>query len=166
MESNVDIFIENEEEKLFIIDCPKEIKYSDFKNIIEKKNITEIRYYYILFNGIPYYDDDNLNDILKLDFGDKLTIINERISDCKCFLKFHENYNFDENDLKTEPLTGLLKLIFVKYISTFIIDTNNIKSKEIQKIIFNLKLRLKMKENPDKNIKLNLEEIQGNNELY
>ena len=165
MESNVDIFIENEEEKLFIIDCPKEIKYSDFKNIIEKKNITEISYYFILFNGIPYYDDDYKNDIIKLDVGDKLTIINERISDWKCFLKFHENYNFDENDLKTEPLTGLLKLIFVKYISTFIIDTNNIKSKEIQKIIFDLKLRLKMKENPDKNIKLNLEEIQGNNIL-
>ena len=133
MDSNVEIFIENEEEKLFIIDCPKEIKYSDFKIIIEKKNITEISYYYILFNGIHYYDDDNLNDILKLYVGDKLTIINER-PECCCayFFHFHKNYNLDENDMKIEPLTGLLKLILIKYISSFIIDTNNIKSKEIQ----------------------------------
>ena len=165
MESNVDIFIENEEEKLFIIDCPNEIKYSDFKNIIEEKNITEIRHYYILFNGITYFDDDNLNNILKLDIGDKLTIVNERMSWCAFFSKFHENYNFDENDLKTEPLTGLLKLILVKYISSFIIDTNNIKSKEIQEIFSELKERLKFKENIEYYIKLNIEETQGNNIL-
>ena len=149
MESNVDIFIENEEEKLFIIDCPNEIKYSDFKNIIEEKNITEIRHYYILFNGITYFDDDNLNNILKLDIGDKLTIVNERMSWCAFFSKFHENYNFDENDLKTEPLTGLLKLILVKYISSF----------------SELKERLKFKENIEYYIKLNIEETQGNNIL-
>ena len=36
--------------------------------------------------------------------------------------------------MKTEPLTGLLKLMLVKYISSFITDTRNIKSPEIQKL--------------------------------
>ena len=37
--------------------------------------------------------------------------------------------------MKTEPLTGLLRLILVKYISSFITDTSNIKSEEIKKCL-------------------------------
>ena len=65
MDSNVEIFIENEEGKSFMIDCPKNLKYSDLKEIIEEKKVTEIYHYYILLNGATY-DDDNLNEILKL----------------------------------------------------------------------------------------------------
>ena len=164
MDSNVEIFIENEEGKSFMIDCPKNLKYSDLKEIIEEKKVTEIYHYYILLNGATY-DDDNLNEILKLEEGDKIIIVNERTEERGYFIEFHKNYTLNENLMKTEPLTGLLRLILVKYISSFITDTSNIKSEEIKKIISDLRIGLKMKEGTEKDIKTNLEETQGNNIL-
>ena len=67
--------------------------------------------------------------------------------------------------MKTEPLTGLLRLMLVKYISSFISDTSNINSQEIKKIISDLRIGLKEKENTKEDIKANLEETQGNNIL-
>ena len=165
MESNVEIFIENEKGKSFLVDCPKEIKYSQLQKIIKDKNITELtNYYYILLNGATY-DDNNLNEILKLEEGDKLIIVNERTDENGYFIEFHKNYNLNENDMKTEPLTGLLRLMLVKYISSFISDTSNINSQEIKKIISDLRIGLKEKENTKEDIKANLEETQGNNIL-
>ena len=164
MESNVEIFIENEEGKSFMVNCAKEIKYSELKKIIKNKKITELTYFYVLLNGATY-DEDNLNEILKLEEGDKLTIVNERQDEGGYFIEFHKNYNLNENNLKIESLTGLLRLMLVKYISSFITDTSIIKSKEIQKIISDLRIGLKMKENAEKDIKANLEETQGNNIL-
>ena len=165
MESNVEIFIENEKGKSFLVDCPKEIKYSQLQKIIKDKNITELtNYYYILLNGATY-DDNNLNEILKLEEGDKLIIVNERSDENGYFIEFHKNYNLNENDMKTEPLTGLLRLMLVKYISSFITDTSNINSQEIKKIISDLRIGLKEKENTKEDIKANLEETQGNNIL-
>ena len=165
MESNVEIFIENEKGKSFLVDCPKEIKYSQLQKIIKDKNITELtNYYYILLNGATY-DDNNLNEILKLEEGDKLIIVNERTDENGYFIEFHKNYNLNENDMKTEPLTGLLRLMLVKYISSFITDTSNINSQEIKKIISDLRIGLKEKENTKEDIKANLEETQGNNIL-
>ena len=165
MESNVEIFIENEKGKSFLVDCPKEIKYSQLQKIIKDKNITELtNYYYILLNGATY-DDNNLNEILKLEEGDKLIIVNERSDENGYFIEFHKNYNLNENEMKTEPLTGLLRLMLVKYISSFISDTSNINSQEIKKIISDLRIGLKEKENTKEDIKANLEETQGNNIL-
>ena len=164
MESNVEIFIENEKGKSFLVDCPKEIKYSEVKKIIENKKITALTYYYVLLNGATY-DEDNLNEILKLEEGDKLIIVNERSDENGYFIEFHKNYNLNENDMKTEPLTGLLRLMLVKYISSFISDTSNINSQEIKKIISDLRIGLKEKENTKEDIKANLEETQGNNIL-
>ena len=115
-------------------------------------------------NGATY-DDDNLNEILKLEEGDKLIIVNERTDENGYFIEFHKNYNLNENDMKTEPLTGLLRLMLVKYISSFISDTSNINSQEIKKIISDLRIGLKEKENTKEDIKANLEETQGNNIL-
>ena len=139
METKVDIFIENEEGKSFMINCTKEIKYSEVKKIIDNKKITELKYYYVLLNGATY-DEDNLNELLKLEEGDKITIVNERQDENGYFIEFHKNYNLNESNMNTEPLTGLLKLMLVKYISSFITDTSNIKSKEIQKIISDLRI--------------------------
>ena len=115
-------------------------------------------------NGATY-DDNNLNEILKLEEGDKLIIVNERSDENGYFIEFHKNYNLNENDMKTEPLTGLLRLMLVKYISSFISDTSNINSQEIKKIISDLRIGLKEKENTKEDIKANLEETQGNNIL-
>ena len=160
----MEIFIENEDGKSFMVNCAKQIKYSQFKKIIEDKKITELTYYYVLLNGATY-DNDNLNEILKLEEGDKLIIVNERTDEGGYFIEFHKNYNLNENYMKTESLTGLLRLMLVKYISSFITDTSNINSQEIKKIISDLRIGLKMEESTEKDIKANLEETQGNNIL-
>ena len=128
MESNVDIFIENEEGKSFMINCSKEIKYSEVKKIIDNKKITALTYYYVLLNGATY-DEDNLNELLKLEEGDKITIVNERQDENGYFIEFHKNYNLNESNMNTEPLTGLLKLRGVRFTSSKYIN--------IKIIIFN-----------------------------
>ena len=57
---------------------------------------------------------------------------------------------------KQPKLTGILKSILVKYISFFIKDINLIDSEEIRQIIFTFKKDLKIKEDFQNNIKLNL----------
>ena len=164
MESNVEIFIENEKGKSFMVNCAKQIKYSELKELIESQKITEIPYYYILLNGATY-DDDNKEELLKLEEGDKIIIVNERTEEGGYFIEFHKNINLNEGSMQTVPLTGLLRLMLVKYISSFIEDTSSIESKEIKKIISDLRIGLKMKENTEKDIKANLEESEGNNIL-
>ena len=164
MESNVEIFIENEKGKSFMVNCAKQIKYSELKELIESQKITEIPYYYILLNGATY-DDDNIEELLKLEEGDKIIIVNERTEEGGYFIEFHKNINLNEGSMQTVPLTGLLRLMLVKYISSFIEDTSSIESKEIKKIISDLRIGLKMKENTEKDIKANLEESEGNNIL-
>ena len=164
MDDNIEIFIENEEGKIFMIECPKEISYSDMKDLIEMNQITEITYYYIIFKGTTY-DNDNLDEIIKLEEGDKLKLENERVYEGGTFIEFHQDLKLNENEISTIPLTGLLRLILVKYISSFISDISPIKSKEIQDIILELRKGIKMKENPQKDIKANLEEEEGNNIL-
>ena len=164
MESNVEIFIENEKGKSFMVNCAKQIKYSELKELIESQKITEIPYYYILLNGATY-DDDNKEELLKFEEGDKIIIVNERTEEGGYFIEFHKNINLNEGSMQTVPLTGLLRLMLVKYISSFIEDTSSIESKEIKKIISDLRIGLKMKENTEKDIKANLEESEGNNIL-
>ena len=164
MESNVEIFIENEKGKSFMVNCAKQIKYSELKELIESQKITEIPYYYILLNGATY-DDDNKEELLKFEEGDKIIIVNERTEEGGYFIEFHKNINLNEGSMQTVPLTGLLRLMLVKYISSFIEDTSSIESKEIKKIISDLRIGLKMKENTEKDIKADLEESEGNNIL-
>ena len=164
MESNVEIFIENEKGKSFMVNCAKQIKYSELKELIESQKITEIPYYYILLNGATY-DDDNKEELLKFEEGDKIIIVNERTEEGGYFIEFHKNINLNEGSMQTVPLTGLLRLMLVKHISSFIEDTSSIESKEIKKIISDLRIGLKMKENTEKDIKANLEESEGNNIL-
>ena len=163
MASNVEIFIENELEKSFMVECPREITYSDLKKLIKSKELTELNYFYIIFKGIGY-DNDNLEEKLKLEEGDKITIINERENEGGLFVKFHKNINLDEKDMSTIPLTGILRLILIKYISSFITDASNF-STDIKNIILELRKGMKLEENPEKDIKSNLEENEGNNIL-
>ena len=39
--SNVDIFVEDDREKTFLIETPKSIKYCDFQNILREKRYCE-----------------------------------------------------------------------------------------------------------------------------
>ena len=82
----------------------------------------------------------------------------------KSYTEFHKNVNLNESDGKIIPLTGILRLILIKYIASNI-DANKISSNEIKKIILELQKDIKMKDIPQNDIKTNLEQNDGNNIL-
>ena len=81
------------------------------------------------------------------------------------FAQFHRNLNINESNSNTISLTGILRLILIKYISSYIIDVNQINSNEIKKIILEVKKGIKSKENPEEDIIANLSETSGLNIL-
>ena len=81
------------------------------------------------------------------------------------FAQFHRNLNINESNGNTISLTGILRLILIKYIASYMRDISQIHSNEIKKIILELKKGLKLKENPESEIKNNLTETSGLNIL-
>ena len=81
------------------------------------------------------------------------------------FVEFHKNPSLNNDDMKKTSLTGILRLILIKYISSFIDDLNQINSDEIKEIVSVLKIGVKVKENPEKDIKSNLTDNSGKNIL-
>jgi len=165
MESNVEIFIENEEGNTFMLQCPTEITYAELKKLIESKGFTNLRrFYHIVFKG-AVYENEHLNDIMKIEEGDRITIVNDRENEGGVFAEFHKNINLTEGDINNIiPLTGILRLILIKYISSFITDVSKF-SPEIEKIIMELKKGMKLDKGAQKDIKSNLEETEGHNIL-
>ena len=162
-EDYVEVYIENEKKSVFMVDCPNKISYKDLKKLVKSKNITDINYLYFIVGGNSF-DENKEDEIIDLEEGDKIIIMNERTDEGGIFTEFHKNVNLNESDGKTIPLTGILKLILIKYIASNI-DANKISSNEIKKIILELQKGIKMKDNPQNDIKTNLEQNDGNNIL-
>ena len=80
------------------------------------------------------------------------------------FAQFHRNLNINESNGNTISLTGILRLILIKYIASYI-NENQIQSNEIKKIIIELKKGRRLVINPVKDIKTNLNETSGLNIL-
>ena len=161
--SQVEIFIENEEGNTFMFECPKKITYSELRKLIKSKEFTKINFYHIVFKGAEF-DEEQMNEVLKLEEGDRITIVNDRENEGGVFVKFHKNINLDETNVNIIPLTGILRLILIKYISTFITDVSKF-SGEIEKIIKELKKGMKLVPGAENDIKSNLEETEGHNIL-
>ena len=161
----MEIFIENEEGNTFMLQCPTEITYAELKKLIESKGFTNLRrFYHIVFKG-AVYENEHLNDIMKIEEGDRITIVNDRENEGGVFAEFHKNINLTEGDINNIiPLTGILRLILIKYISSFITDVSKF-SPEIEKIIMELKKGMKLDKGAQKDIKSNLEETEGHNIL-
>ena len=165
-EPNVDIFVDYEDKtgkKTVIIDCPKSITYFNFKIVLKEKVLNEnITKYYIEIRD-QKYSESELKKIINFENGDRVTVINTRVEEG---FVFHKNPNINEEDMKTGPLTGYLKLILIKYISGFIDDVNLIKSEEIREIISELKKDMNLENSPkgpEDDIKSNLEDKNGKN---
>ena len=165
-EPNVDIFVDYEDKtgkKTVIIDCPKSITYFNFKIVLKEKVLNEnITKYYIEIRD-QKYSESELKKIINFENGDRVTVINTRVEEG---FVFHKNPNINEEDMKTGPLTGYLKLILIKYISGFIDDVNLIKSEEIREIISELKKDMNLENSPkgpEDDIKSNLEDKKGKN---
>ena len=162
-EDYVEVYIENEKKSVFMVDCPNKISYKDLKKLVKSKNMTDINYLYFIVGGNSF-DENKEDEIIDLEEGDRITIVNERTDEGGIFTEFHKNVNLNESDGKTIPLTGILKLILIKHIASNI-DANKINSNEIKKIILELQKGIEMKDNPQKDIKTNLEQNDGNNIL-
>ena len=162
-EDYVEVYIENEKKSVFMVDCPNKISYKDLKKLVKSKNMTDINYLYFIVGGNSF-DENKEDEIIDLEEGDRITIVNERTDEGGIFTEFHKNVNLNESDGKTIPLTGILRLILIKYIASNI-DANKISSNEIKKIILELQKGIEMKDNPQKDIKTNLEQNDGNNIL-
>ena len=156
----VDIFVEDDEGKTFLIECQQSIYYSNFKEILKQKVLDEnIKNYYIIFKG-KKYNDKNKFEILNFLNGDKVVIVNTGIKE-GVFAKVHLNPELDESNTKIGKLTGFLKLILIKYISAGIKNINLITSKEIREIVLELRKDLRLEESPEDDIKSNLKETNG-----
>ena len=104
---------------------------------------------------------DSRVKICTLKEGDIISKANTILDEKGVFAEFHKNPNLKEIDLNNKSLSGILRLILIKYISSFITDINQINSNEIKKIISILKKGIKPTENPEIDIKTNLSENSG-----
>ena len=164
-DSNVEVYIENELGKIFMIQCQRQISFAKLKKLVKDKNITDLNYLYFTLNGASY-DTEEPNEIMNLEEGNKIFIMNERPDEGGIFTEFHKNVKFNDEDYNTRiPLTGILRLILVKYISANIKDVNQISSSEIKKIVLELQKGIEMKNGPQNDIKTNLTQNDGNNIL-
>jgi hypothetical protein len=162
-EDYVEVYIENEKKSVFMVDCPNKISYKDLKKLVKSKNITDINYLYFIVGGNSF-DENKEDEIIDLEEGDRITIVNERTDEGGVFTEFHKNVNLNESDGEIIPLTGILKLILIKQIASNI-NANKISSNEIKKIILELQKGIEMKDEPQNDIKTNLEQNDGNNIL-
>ena len=164
MEDYVNVYIENDNGKVVLVECPSKTSFIKLKELVKEKNLAKkIKFLYFLIKGSTF-DESNKNEIINLEEGDKIIIMNERIDEGGVFTKFHVNINLNESDEKRIPLNGILRLILIKYIASNI-DADQIESEEIKKIILELQKDIKMKDNPQEDIKTNLEQNDGNNIL-
>ena len=163
MEDYVNVYIENDDGKVVLVECPSKTNFIKLNKLVKEKNISKKNYIYFIIKGSTY-DESNKDEIIDLEEGDKIIIKNERTDEASVYTEFHKNVNLNESDGKTIPLTGILKLILIKHIASNI-DANKISSNEIKKIILELQKGIKMKDDPQNDIKTNLEQNDGNNIL-
>ena len=164
MEDYVNVYIENDDGKVVLVECPSKTSFIKLKELVKEKNLAKkIKFLYFLIKGSTF-DESNKNEIINLEEGDKIIIMDERSDESSVFTKFHVNINLNESDEERIPLNGILRLILIKHIASNI-DANQIESDEIKKIILELQKDIKMKDNPQEDIKTNLEQNDGNNIL-
>ena len=161
MEDEIDIIVQDEKEKKYMLEVPKRILYKDLKKIV-KANIVKTHDFSLIYKNKKYKD---LNEILNLSQGDIIYIESsvslENYTECH----FHEGLNLDEADMNVDDLSGILQLCLLKYIASEISDLNLIKNKEIREIIKELKEGVKMTNNPENDIRESLSQTKGNNIL-
>ena len=159
--TKVNIFLVDHKQNTYVLEVPENMTYLEFTNLITKKisNINELRNYHAIFKE-KIFRKNNFIEQMHFENEDKIMIVNER-QDESFNIKFHTNVNLNDSDMTIGKLTGLLRLILIKYISTFIKDINMIKSNEIKEIVSELKEGIKLEESAEKDIQSNLKDKSG-----
>ena len=164
-EEEVIVFVEDENGKRFILEVPKIIKCSDLKEKIKtilKKDNVDVRYKNKLLKKSKDNETLQLNekDIIHVDKRDP-----NRLDDAASAISSRVNTIYDEADITTVRLSGILNLFLVKYMADEIRDLNVIKNKEISSLMNSLKLNMQIKDSPNVGIQSFILEKIGRN-LY
>ena len=170
--SLIDIYIEDDKNRTFMIECQKSIGYLEFEDILKEKNILrpDITSYYIIF-GEKIYNKHQPNEILNFNNNDTIIIINTTnqnivVNQANDLIPNINDEDEDIGDIKIPPLSGFLRFNLIKYISNFIKDLNLIQSKEVRDIIIelrNMNSSTEPPEGPEEDIILKLSDTTGNN---
>ena len=163
-EEEVIIFVEDENDKRYILEVPKIIKCLDLKLKIQtvlKKDNFDIRY------KNKFLRKNKDNEFLQLNEKDIIHLekIDLNILDTISEMNSTRNTLYDEADIKTIRLSGILYLFLVKYMADEIKDLNSIKPSEILSLFNLLKSNTQIKDSPNGDIQSFILETTGKN-LY
>ena len=161
MSEEIELIVQDEKEKTYILEVKKTIKYEELKRIV-KEAIVQTYKFDLIYKNKKY---TNSNEILYLSQGDKIYIESSVCLESNIECNFHKNVNLNEADMNVVQLSGILELCLLKYIASFINNLNLIKNDEIREIIRELKEGVKMTNNPQKDIYESLSQTNGNNIL-
>jgi len=162
-EEEVIVFVEDENGKRFILEVPKIIKCSDLKEKIKtilKKDNVDVRYKNKLLKKSKDNETLQLNekDIIHVDKRDP-----NRLDDTTSAISSRVNTIYDEADITTVRLSGILNLFLVKYMADEIKDLNAIRNQEISFLMNSLKLNMQIKDSPNDGIQSFILEKIGRN---
>ena len=162
----VDIYVITDKGKRYTVDVKKTITSGELRALLADKVLFS-SYFSFTFNGKQYqYNNINKNDILNFNEGDIVYVTISVTEECAgANVAFHLNVNVDEADKSVVALSGILQLCLLKHIAKKIDvnDINKISSKEIRNIIYDLKQEMDLSDDPQKGIKTNLSNKEGNN---
>ena len=161
MSEEIELIVQDEKEKTYILEVKKTIKYEELKRIV-KETIVKTYKFDLIYKNKKY---TNSNEILYLSQGDKIYIESSVCLESNIECNFHKNVNLNEADMNVVQLSGILQLCLLKYIASCINNLNLIKNDEIREIIRELKEGVKMTNNPQKDIYESLSQTNGNNIL-
>ena len=159
-ELEINIFLQTEEGKKYILEVQKTISFVDLKEKI-KKLIFKNNFFYFVHNS-KVYDEESKNDILNLEQGDTIFTFSTIVKE-KYMVHFHQHQNLKEDNMKIVELSGILKICLLEYIANNIDNIEVIKNKEIRSIISDLKNEMDLTNNPQEDIKFNLSQKFGSN---
>ena len=159
----IDIFIVDEEDKKYIIEINPEIKCIDLIKIIES---CLQKYFFDIVYKNKLYNENNKNEIIKLEQGDIVHIIKNNC-DCKeAIQNIKKNIELNKPKMSTLKLSGILRLFLLKYISLNLDDdTHIIKSEKIKDIIYYIRHGFDCSKKPNEDIKFSMGDRSGKNIL-
>ena len=160
-DDSIDIFVETEDGKNYMLEVPKSINYKDLKEKIKVLIMNKNKFY--LSYKSKKYDTENENETLNLNQGDIIFTVLTTVDENRINTKFHLNPNLDESDMKTENLSGILQICLLEFISKKIDNVEKIKNDEIREIISDLKKDMDLTNNLEEDIIENLSQKYGSN---
>ena len=160
---SISLIVETDKDGTFVIEAPSPIKSMELRELLRQK-ITKSHHFYFIYKNKNYKKDDDINEVLKINEGEKIYIVNTFSKECHVECNFHKNINLNEADMKVEELSGILHLCNLKNIARYI-DLSRIKDNSIKEIMKDLKQGIQLTDNPQEDIKESLSNKDGNNIL-